>query len=362
MKVLIVIPHLRKGGPVDVEYNLCKQLCKASDVNLSVLTLRKEAVNSRLNDFNELGIPVTQLNLSYAICEFNVRQVRNRIQRIVEREKVDIVHCHGYHPVLACARLKGVKKVSTLHDRATEDFINVFGKYIGKYMLWRYFKALKRFDLNIGVSQSVAELYGTYIPNVTFVNNGINVERFFPVDAQNRMDIRRKLGLPTEKRIMVSSGRIEKEKHYEELIDWFVQQKDAKNIILLILGDGKRLEYCKEIAIGSENIVFTGRVSNVVDYLKCSDYYISNSQSEGMSMAVCEGIGCGLFPVLSDIPSHRDVGGAVGGMFFKQPEEIDLPALLSVHEDRDMLHSHICQHFSIESMGKGYIDAYQSII
>ena len=49
-----------------------------------------------------------------------------------------------------------------------------------------------------------------------------------------------------------------------------------------------------------DNIHFRDQLSNMRDYLQASDFYISYSKSEGMSLAVCEGVACGLTPVLSD--------------------------------------------------------------
>lgn len=361
MKVLIIVPHLRKGGPVDVEYNLCKQLICSKDIQVEVLTLRNETGNSKIEDFRGLGIEVSQLGLPYIKCELFSKKVGKLIQEYVDVHQIDIIHCHGYHPVLACKHLKRVKKVATMHDRATEDFVNVFGKLVGGYMLRRYLSSLKKFDLNIGVSESVADLYKTFIPHVTHVNNGINVDKFFPIENKQRLSLKEKLGLPLDKRIIVSSGRIEKEKHYEELIDWFIHN-NRNNVLLLILGNGSRLNKCQEMIGKTDRVMLPGRVSNVDEYLKCADYYISYSESEGMSMAVCEGISCGLLPVLSDIPSHRDVGEAIGGLFFKTPADIDMTALQNVQVDKDKLHAYIRQHFSIESMSQGYLEAYQSVM
>lgn len=362
MNVLFIIPHLRKGGPVDVEFQLCKQYACDNRMHIEVMTLREETASSKLNDFSDLGIIVNQLKIPYWKCELNSKRIGKKIQEYVDEHQIDIVHCHGYHPVLMCANLKRVKKVATMHDRATEDFINVFGKVIGKYMVHRYLSALKRFDANIGVSNSVAKLYQLYIPHVTYVNNGIDINKFFPVDLSTRKELRERLGLPLDKKIIVSSGRIEKEKHYEELIEWFVHSVKDESVVLLILGNGSRWEQCKDVAQGKENVILPGRVSNVDEYLKCSDYYISNSESEGMSLAVCEGISCGLFPILSDIPSHRDVGSGVDGFFFKHLAEIHLDEIKKKTVDREHLYQYISDSFSVNSMYNGYKELYQKLL
>ena len=353
---------MRKGGLVEVVYNLCNQTLKNKDIRLYVLSLRREADNTKINDFIKLGIPVVQLEKSYIQCELFTGSVRDDVQKIVDYYDIDVVHCHGYHPALVGAKLRNVKVVATLHDRADEDFLNSFGNIPGRYMLARYYRALKKNDLNIAVSQSAAELYQKKLHNVSFVNNGIDDSKYQVVDDEMRSTLRKSAGLPPDRKIIISTGRIEKEKRYEGLINWFNQAAKDYPVTLLILGSGSRLDACKQLAKENKNVMFTGRVSNVADYLKCSDFYISYSKSEGMSMAVCEAISCGLYPILSDIPSHRDVARKQDGMFFETPFDIDLKKILSMDVDREKLHAHISQHFSVVTMVNGYLRKYSDVV
>ena len=362
MNILIVVAHLRKGGPVDVIYNLCCQLLQHHIYSVNILTIREETQNSKIKDFQELDIHIEQLKLSRLKCELGTRSVTKQIQDYIDKNHIDLVHCHGYYPVLVCANLKKVRKASTLHDRATEDFINVYGKVLGKWMLYRYFKALNKFDKNIAVSRSAAELYENYISNTTYVNNGIDVNKFNLLDKEQAEKLKYKLGLPLDRKIFISTGRIEKEKRYEELTAIFNNVTSKYPIALLVLGDGEKLEYCQKLANNNRHIIFTGRVSNVAEYLQCSDYYISYSKSEGMSMAVCEGISCGLYPILSDIPSHRDAANDIDGYFFQEPKDINFDIILNKNIDKPYLHDYICNHFSIETMGKGYIKCYGELL
>lgn len=54
-------------------------------------------------------------------------------------------------------------------------------------------------------------------------------------------------------------------------------------------------------------MIFVGKVSTPANYLQLSDYFISASLSEGLPMAVMEGMALGLPPVLSRIDSHIEV-------------------------------------------------------
>jgi len=230
-------------------------------------------------------------------------------------------------------------------------------------MLHKYLCALNKFDVCSAVSQSAAKLYFQLgLHNISFVNNGIDTDGFIPVSNEVRSQLREKYHLPLDQKIIVSSGRIEKEKRYVEMIHYFVSFLGKEPITLIILGDGSQLKTCKEIAKDDEHVVFTGLVKDVKEYLQCADYYISYSVSEGMSMAVCEAISCGLYPILSDIPSHRDVARKQDGMFFETPFDIDLKKILSMDVDREKLHEHISQHFSVVTMVNGYLSKYSDVV
>ena len=52
------------------------------------------------------------------------------------------------------------------------------------------------------------------------------------------------------------------------------------------------------------------RLSTIIstwNYLQLSDFFISNSQSEGLPYATMEAMACGLPCVLSDIEAHREI-------------------------------------------------------
>lgn len=361
MNLLIVISHLRRGGPVDVVYNLCRWLVE-QEAAVTLLTLRPEGPNSKIEEFRALGLAIESLEATYASCELGVGRISARVAEVVQQRKIDLVHCHGYHPVLACAPLRGVKRIATLHNRANEDYLNAFGPLWGRYMLHRYLKALRRLDGNVAVSASGAELYrNLHLPAVCCVNNGIDTDRFRPATMERRAALRRELGLPPDAEVLISSGRIEPEKRCEELVDWFHHTDPHSHRILLLLGDGSRLARCREVTQGDDRIRYVGRVNNVCDYLQAADLYISYSKSEGMSMAVCEGIACGLYPLLSDIPSHRDAAEGVEGTLFRHPEAIDWEQVALRRSSPEVLHNHIEAHFSIRTMCEGYWRLYKKL-
>ena len=76
-----------------------------------------------------------------------------------------------------------------------------------------------------------------------------------------------------------------------------------------------------------------------------------------MSMAVCEGIACGLIPILSSIPSHHDVGDEINALFFDDIATVKIPSLTSIN--KEALHNYIFRNFSCISMCHAYEQEYE---
>jgi glycosyltransferase involved in cell wall biosynthesis len=150
------------------------------------------------------------------------------------------------------------------------------------------------------------------------------------------------------------------------MVTFFNSYIDNKNIDLILLGDGSQLDECKKLVGGNKNIIFTGLVRNVKEYLQCADYYISYSVSEGMSMAVCEAVSCGLYPILSNIPSHHDVADVLQrdncALIYNQIENLgSLMENMSETADKSKLHKYVDDNFSLKTMGRGYMKIYNEL-
>lgn len=92
-------------------------------------------------------------------------------------------------------------------------------------------------------------------------------------------------------------------------------KKYQEKIFLLLIGDGKELEDLKKLAGNDSRIKFIGRVPSPIKYLRISDYFVSASLSEGLPLAVMEGMGCGLPAILSNIDSHFEMKNVVKKLF-----------------------------------------------
>lgn len=90
---------------------------------------------------------------------------------------------------------------------------------------------------------------------------------------------------------------------------------------LVIVGDGfytsDYVQYLREMAEGSEDIVFTGGQSGEVleQLFSGARLFLQPSESEGLSIALLEAMGYGLTPVVSDIKENLEAIGSCGIQF-----------------------------------------------
>ncbi|WP_386693252.1 MULTISPECIES: glycosyltransferase family 4 protein [unclassified Lonepinella] len=223
------------------------------------------------------------------------------------RDTVDIFHSHGFSADRFVFGLNGdFKKITTLHSTIFKDY-QVYGRvkgFLGSIMHLCMLNR-KRFDKVIGCSESVYNGLKKYLRNVdfTYINNGVEQSQYYPITQEDKLKLRINLGLPIDKRIFCFSGNLIRRKRVPELISLFLSLK-LPNSILIIVGDGDELDRCKTLS--NKSIKLIGRVKNVKEYYQSSDFIVSNSSAEGYPMSILEGVSCGCYALLSDIPSHRE--------------------------------------------------------
>lgn len=132
---------------------------------------------------------------------------------------------------------------------------------------------------------------------------------FLPEDKVLDTDILEKNGIRKGK-YFLSIGRIDPIKNLEVLIDAFKNHEHGD--FQLVIGGDIDNAYGKTIvgrAAGCKNIIFTGIVYGdaKAQLLKNSMAYCLVSSSEGLPIALLEGMVYGNIPVVTDIPSIKEV-------------------------------------------------------
>jgi len=138
----------------------------------------------------------------------------------------------------------------------------------------------------------------------------INTAIFKPYD---KIETRRKLGLPVDSTIIVTTGRIAPLKGWEFMLDSFIQfEKILANSVFYFVGEGEDQDKLKRYIHDrnlSGKVIITGRKSqhDVALFLNASDLFIMGSYKEGWSTSLIEAIACGIPACVTDFSSAEEI-------------------------------------------------------
>lgn len=302
MKILYIVSNLERGGPINVLFNIVKEVC--NEHLCQIVTLSIENKKSMIEDFENLNVIVNKVGL-------NRRDPKSlyisKLENIIMEFKPDIIHTHGYRSDRYIAMINKYytfKHVTTLHNFPFSDYPRLYGLVKGTILSVLHLHTINQIQYKIACSNSILNKYIRFnILNIFSIQNGVDINLYKSVSNDKKNILRTELGLPIEKTIIVSIGALIDRKRPIALIEAF--KRINGDVLLIVLGDGKLYNRIKKY--NNEDIKVLGSVKNVVDYLQASDIFVSNSKAEGLPMAMLEAASTGLLIVGSDIMPHREV-------------------------------------------------------
>ena len=228
--------------------------------------------------------------------------------RQLEEWGPDIVHSQCEFSTLrvamAIARRMDVPVVHTYHT-VYEDYTHYLpiGKRTGKYVATTLSRRVcRRVACVVVPSGKVERLLRSYgvKRRIEVIPTGIDLSAYRQApDPKRQEELRKKLGIPKGKRVLLYLGRMAKEKGLEELME-YLAQAGRKDAVLLLVGDGPDRE--EALACAREKklpVIFAGMVPHgeVPDYYRLGDIFVTASTSETQGLTYFEALAAGL-PVL----------------------------------------------------------------
>lgn len=141
------------------------------------------------------------------------------------------------------------------------------------------------------------------LDSVTFLNNGVDIDKFM-YNEETRKQMRQAIGVKEDEFVIGHVGFFSIQKNQEFLIMLFdILRKESDKYKLILIGDGEDKDRitkeaeCRKI---NENIIFTGAIKNVSDYLQAMDCFVMPSRYEGLPIVAIEAQAAGLPLILSD--------------------------------------------------------------
>lgn len=296
-EITILSLHLGYGGIEQYISSLCKML--ENDYKINIVSTYKVTPKPPFPFSDKIKITYlldygpNKLVFKEALKEHNILKILSEglksikilflkyylnIKAIKKIDSKYIITTRDFHnKLVGTYAKKNIIKIATEHN-----YHNNNQKYINKLVT-----SVKNFDYFVLVSDSLTKFYERLVrPKCVFIPNIIDS---LPKERTS-----------LDKNIIVSIGRMEWEKGFEDLIDIVnLVKKDIPNIKLYLMGDGslkpELIHKVKELSL-TNNIIFTGFIpkNEMAKYLVQAKLYVMTSHTESFGLVLLEAMSYGI--------------------------------------------------------------------
>lgn len=186
---------------------------------------------------------------------------------------------------------------------------------------------------------------------------------------------RRDLGLPDDRFVLITIGRLVGRKNLGELLEMIEGVRRETPCMLLVIGDGPEMESLARKVGGlgaGDSVRLTGRVDEErkFQYLRASDLYVSTAIHEGFGIVFLEAMECGLPVLCYDRGGQTDflkegVTGALVRLGDTHSFRGKMKELLQSAEERKRIGAHnreYVKEFYIGRCADRYLDIFDAAI
>lgn len=365
MRIVFLMTSCKKSGPAQQMLNIIKHLDK-TEFEPYLVTLYPEVEGESLLDLykpfvQHFFVPTSKLDM--------VLGSTKRLKQTLQTISPDVIHSLGVFPDFAVSRMKCWKQVITSRNFVFDDYPAKFGRLTGGVVAKMHLYAMERTSKTVTCSESLARIYDERLgKKFDFIRNGVDIEEYSMPTKELKAEMRKKLKLSDSAFVFVYTGQFIERKNIGFLLKVFSETIKEKDVMLLMLGGGVLLDGYKNQFGNVSNIDFRGNVTNVNDYLKACDVYVSTSKSEGLPNGVLEAMATGLPVVLSDIPQHLEiynVNPQIGYVYKQDDEEMMAQKMRAIMSSSDKMGQEAFNtahsHFSAKRMSKEYQELYKNV-
>jgi glycosyltransferase involved in cell wall biosynthesis len=306
MKILHIIPNLKKGGAERIVIDIVRQLNMDKSLDVK-LVLFENQIEYEVQDL-ESNIKIIPSQVRLSLLKKNEYNL-NVLQSFIEDFQPAIIHSHLYEAevISRSCFYPSAKWFTHSHDRM-RSFNNLnFRSLSSKRALTDYFEKkylLKRYAINggnhfIAISEDIKLFLKSVLPlkisTIHLLQNAIDVKRFEkPAEFVSTKD--------NKIFELVSIGRLDKNKNHQFLVD-VVKALTNKQIPvnLTIIGDGTERKVLQEKINHldlAHRISLVGIQDNVEEFLWNADLYVHSALTEGFGLTLLEAMAAGL-PVIT---------------------------------------------------------------
>jgi glycosyltransferase involved in cell wall biosynthesis len=266
---------------------------------------------------------------------------------VVNARRYDVVLVSGFNitPLAPVFAKLLTRKPCIVRPESPSELKNVVGEASlarmrnpGTGALMRLLARIRRWtatrvDRYIAISSEIrAQLIADGIDprRIVQIANGINMDKFTPVDAGQRRALRERLGLPPDALVMIYTGRLAISKGVMLLLQsWAELSARYPHAHLVLIGQGAGSvddceaqvhRFIRERNLGRQ-VTAPGSVSNVSEYLQAADMFVFPSFFEGFGLSIVEAMAVGLPMVCTRVGVATELASRLDAELLVQPED-----------------------------------------
>jgi phosphatidylinositol alpha-1,6-mannosyltransferase len=234
------------------------------------------------------------------------------------RRDFDILHSHGAY--YSCAIVGPLAKLTGLQSLAKASLANDDLQDLGRPIVGRLHRfMLRHVGAYVAISHDLVrefEAGGLDKAKIHYLPNGVDTDRFSPPTAAGRADLRTRLGLPSDRPILLYVGVLDERKNIQWLAEkWMAHAAFGTNALLLAIGPQSREDRDgtlrnRLLALTQSNpdrFLLHDFVADIVPYYQSADALVLPSLKEGLPNVVLEAMACGLPCIAARASGSREL-------------------------------------------------------
>ncbi|MEW6209041.1 MAG: glycosyltransferase family 4 protein [Acidobacteriota bacterium] len=276
------------------------------EIETCIVTFHRKAAQPSSMTDNPFASAARQSGVEVEIIDERYRfdhRVIHCLREVVHRRAPDIIQSHNVKSHFL-VRWSGIARsrawIAFHHGYTTTDWKM---RLYNKLDRW----SLAGADRIITVSRAFARQLARIAPEdrITIVHNSINIDNVVAISREEVQALRVRLGIDESERVVIAVGRLSHEKGHTDLIAAFEAiVKAHPQTRLVIVGDGperERLEARIRSSGLSDQVLFTGQVSDASVYYAMADVFALPSHSEGSPNVLLEAMAAGVPAVATSV-------------------------------------------------------------
>ncbi|MDP1624243.1 MAG: glycosyltransferase [bacterium] len=301
--IIIFMPFLAVGGAERLALQLIRHL--QDQVRFVVVTVEgmDAALGTTADAFHQT-VPFVYTAADYLLPPLNF----SFLGYLIERFQADTLYIangsNWIYDALGALRqhYPGLRIVDQVYDHQF-GWINRYDPTVAAAM-----------DAHISANPNITLAYtnrGIRPERIHFVEHAINMEDINPADypVERCLQIKQKLGLPLEKKLVTFCARLHPQKRPLDFIELARRFAGEENIHFLMVGDGSLTSAVEEqiARTGLKNFTRHKFYTPIADIYAVTDVMVLPSEYEAMPLVILETLAMGKPVVATDVGHIRDV-------------------------------------------------------